>query len=76
MLSQSFFFQMVGGGSSYQCGVVGTGTAAVFNGPGQRSITTVDINTSDAHFLQFHYLAGTISDVSAHAFVLSIEMLI
>lgn len=62
--------QMVGGGSSYDCGVVGTGTAAVFSGPGQRSIITVDVNTTNAHFLQFHYVAGTLSDVSIPTFFL------
>ncbi|XP_071551543.1 LOW QUALITY PROTEIN: reelin-like [Panulirus ornatus] len=55
--------KMVGGQSSLSCGVVGSGTAAVFSGRGPRAITTVDVNTTHAHFLQFHYVAGTVSDV-------------
>ncbi|KAK7028239.1 hypothetical protein SK128_005966, partial [Halocaridina rubra] len=34
--------KMTGGKSSLQCGVVGSGTAAVFMGGGPRAITTVD----------------------------------
>ncbi|XP_076045051.1 reelin-like isoform X2 [Oratosquilla oratoria] len=52
-----------GGEGGYQCGVLGQGRAAVFLGEGYRGITTVDINTTDAHFLQFHFVAGMPSDV-------------
>lgn len=54
---------MKGGANSFQCGVVGTGRAAVFSGGGRRALTTVDVNTTRAHLLQFHFLAGTVSDV-------------
>jgi len=30
----------------YSCGVVASGKAAVFNGPGRRLIETVNVNTS------------------------------
>ncbi|CAL4063823.1 unnamed protein product, partial [Meganyctiphanes norvegica] len=52
-----------GGHISYQCGVVGVGTAAVFNGGGRRVLTTREVNTTKAHLLQFHFVAGTYSDV-------------
>nr|XP_027207244.1 reelin-like [Penaeus vannamei] len=55
--------QVSGGRTSYSCGVVGSGTAAVFRGAGPRALTTVDVNTTHAHFLQFHYVGGTVSDV-------------
>ena len=56
--------QWEGGDPMYQCGVVGSGKAAVFKGRGDRFITTVDVNTTQAHLIMFNYLAGTISDVS------------
>ncbi|XP_050716652.1 reelin-like isoform X2 [Eriocheir sinensis] len=62
-LSSANLLEMIGGSNSFRCGVVGTGTAAVFSGRGRRAITTVDVNTTHAHYLQFHYLAGTFSDV-------------
>nr|XP_053635022.1 reelin-like [Cherax quadricarinatus] len=55
--------KMTGGSNSFRCGVVGTGTAAVFSGRGTRAVTTVDVNTTHAHYLQFNYVAGTHSDV-------------
>ncbi|KAK8377791.1 hypothetical protein O3P69_014024 [Scylla paramamosain] len=63
MFSSANLLEMTGGTNSFRCGVVGTGTAAVFSGRGRRAVTTVDVNTTQAHFLQFHYLAGTFSDV-------------
>ncbi|KAG0709950.1 Reelin [Chionoecetes opilio] len=62
-LSSANLLEMTGGSNSFRCGVVGTGTAGVFSGRGRRAVTTVDVNTTQAHFLQFHYLAGTFSDV-------------
>ncbi|XP_064117876.1 LOW QUALITY PROTEIN: reelin-like [Macrobrachium nipponense] len=61
--SSANILKVTGGRSSMRCGVVGAGNAAVFLGGGPRSITTVDLNTTQAHFLQFHFLAGTISEV-------------
>ncbi|KAG7169873.1 Reelin-like, partial [Homarus americanus] len=63
IINSANILKMNGGRSSFRCGVVGTGTAAVFSGRGTRSLTTVDVNTTHAHFLQFNYVAGTYSDV-------------
>ncbi|XP_045618804.2 reelin [Procambarus clarkii] len=63
LVNNANILKMSGGSSSYRCGVVGAGTAAVFSGRGPRALTTVDINTTNAHFLQFNYVAGTHSDV-------------
>ncbi|KAF2349206.1 EGF-like domain [Trinorchestia longiramus] len=53
-----------GGDSGYQCDVVGgEGAAGVFRGWGERSLYTVDINTTESSVLQFHYFGGTVSQV-------------
>ena len=57
--------QVWGGVSGFQCGLVGgAGAAGVFKGWGRRSLTTVDVNTTDAALLQMHFFGGTLSQVS------------
>lgn len=56
--------QIWGGVEGFQCGLVGAaGAAGVFKGWGRRSLTTVDVNTTESALLQMHYFGGTVSQV-------------
>ncbi|XP_050414411.2 reelin isoform X2 [Patella vulgata] len=53
-----------GGTIGYDCGVVASGKALVFNGDGLRQIVTTDFNTTDSLYLQFSIRVGSVSMTS------------
>ncbi|WAR26104.1 RELN-like protein [Mya arenaria] len=56
---------IVGASLSYDCDVVSTGKAAVFNQDGRRKFVTADLNTTSTMYLQFNIRVGSNSPVSA-----------
>ncbi|XP_052779173.1 reelin-like isoform X2 [Mya arenaria] len=56
---------ILGASLSYDCDVVSTGKAAVFNQDGRREFVTAELNTTNTMYLQFNIRVGSNSPVSA-----------
>ncbi|XP_064633067.1 reelin-like [Lineus longissimus] len=58
-LSDGKYSSVQGGILGYDCGVVSSGKAIVFNGEGDRQLVTVDVNTAHIKYVQFTVRVGS-----------------
>ncbi|XP_033103402.1 reelin-like [Anneissia japonica] len=64
-LSSTGFSSASGAVVGYECGLLASGKALVFNQPGPRELTTVEMNSTGAHYLKFTIRVGSHSTVSS-----------